>query len=327
VIKELVEAAPIIDAVWKLVDDYEVPVPSSAVASPNGKEGRFTFVDLASGKGYLSMFLSEMLPPEKVEGFVLVDKAWPMRNMDRKPHHISAQHIYGNRTDINTPKEPAATLTSTSTYYETWPIPMHTSKQDLKQKSDLRNMKKRLFDTATGPVVILAIHLCGTLALKAVDMFNNHDVKFLALKPCCLPGMVYANRGDVFRIGKHSFPASDVCSAGYFQKKRWVGPPRQHLEHKFNVWTDHLFQGIDVDGGGDDDGGDVDDDGTPVAGDAIAVESEFASDRTVETVGELGKKAKNHIVIQVDGGFQNKYLFAERSPLTQPFWERQRPGL
>jgi len=258
---------------------------------------------------------------------VLVDKAWPMRNMDRKPHHISAQHIYGNRTNLNilnteegaAPIEP---LAATSTYYETWPIPMHTSKQDLKQKSDLRNMKKRLFDTATGPVVILAIHLCGTLALKAVDMFNNHNVKFLALKPCCLPGMVYANREDVFRIGKHSFPASDVCSAGYFQKKRWVGPPRQHLEHKFNVWTDHLFQGIDVDGDGD-----VDDDGTPVAADVIAVDGELfaARDRSVETVGELGKKAKNHIIIQVDGGFQNKYLFAERSPLTQPFWERQRP--
>mmetsp|Transcript_7356 Transcript_7356/g.7539 ORF Transcript_7356/g.7539 Transcript_7356/m.7539 type:complete len:162 (-) Transcript_7356:160-645(-) len=159
-------------------------------------------------------------------------------------------------------------------------------------------------------------------------MFNDHtNVKFLALKPCCLPGMVSANRRDVFRIGKHSFPASDVCSAGYFQKKRWVGPPRQHLEHKFNVWTDHLFQGIDVDGDGDgDDNSGNSDDGTPVAANVIAVESEqFSRDRSVETVGELGKKAKNHIIIQVDGGFQNKYLFAERSPLTQPFWERQRP--
>ena len=39
----------------------------------------------------------------------------------------------------------------------------------------------------------------------------------------------------------------------------------------------------------------------------------------METNGELGKKAKNPIIIQVDGGFQNKHLFAKRSPLTQPY--------
>mmetsp|Transcript_7356 Transcript_7356/g.7542 ORF Transcript_7356/g.7542 Transcript_7356/m.7542 type:complete len:109 (-) Transcript_7356:638-964(-) len=93
------------------------------------------------------MFLLEMLPPKKVEGFVLVDKAWPMRNRDQKPHHISAQHIYDNRTDTlvaeAAPTEPRAT------YNETWPILMHISKQDLKQKRDLRQMKQRLFHTAS----------------------------------------------------------------------------------------------------------------------------------------------------------------------------------
>jgi hypothetical protein len=92
-------------------------------------------------------------------------------------------------------------------------------------------MKKHIFDKAKGPVIILAIHLCGTLSIKAVDMFNNNEnVKLFALKPCCLPQMLYAKRGDIFRIGNHEFDAKDVCSNGSFNRKNWDGPPRWHLE-------------------------------------------------------------------------------------------------
>ncbi len=35
-----------------------------------------------------------------------------------------------------------------------------------------------------------------------------------------------------------------------------------------------------------------------------------------------GIKVKDDIVIQVDGGFQNTYIFAEREPVTQSIWER-----
>ena len=66
------------------------------------------------------------------------------------------------------------------TYFTTWPIPLFTSKQDLKQSCNHRQMKKHFFDKVEGPVVILAVHLCGTLSLKAIDMFNTNDnVKFL----------------------------------------------------------------------------------------------------------------------------------------------------
>ena len=47
-------------------------------AAPPGE--RFTIVDLCSGKGFLSMVLSELLPSERVERCVLVDKAWPPLN-------------------------------------------------------------------------------------------------------------------------------------------------------------------------------------------------------------------------------------------------------
>jgi len=107
VIKELVESAPIIEAVRLVVE-------SSQACE------RFTIVDLCSGKGYLSMFLSELLPQDKVERLILVDKAWAIASKETKeplPHHINWDHIYGTNP-----------MTEES-YFSTWPIPLHTSKQ------------------------------------------------------------------------------------------------------------------------------------------------------------------------------------------------------
>jgi hypothetical protein len=150
--------------------------------------------------------------------------------------------------------------------------------KDLKQSCNPRQMKKHIFGRITGPIIVLAVHLCGTLSIKAVDMFNNNEnVKLFALKPCCLPKMVYANRGDIFKLGNHEFDAKDVCSNGAFNKKNWDGPPRWHLQvtdytgrlfvllnteillahqltfsfsylhqPKFDLWAHNLFKGIDV---------------------------------------------------------------------------------
>lgn len=109
VIKEFVEAAPIIDAVKRLVDDAVLV---------NGQQ--FTIFDLACGRGYLSMTLSHLLPPEKVKKLVLVDKQWPMHNMTPKPHHISWTHIYGSHKKVEDQSIPC--------YFDTWPIELHTSK-------------------------------------------------------------------------------------------------------------------------------------------------------------------------------------------------------
>ena len=109
-------------------------------------------------------------------------------------------------------------------------------------------MKRRVLDEAPGDIVVLAVHLCGTLSLKALDLFNSHEkCSFLVLKPCCLPGMVHANRGDVFRAGSHSFPSAEVCAAGKWGSGgSWSGPPRWHLQGRFERWADHLAEGVDV---------------------------------------------------------------------------------
>lgn len=285
VVKELVESAPIIQSVKALVD-------------ANSEDEKFTIVDLCCGKGYLSMFLSEILPPEKVHKLILIDKSWAIASPATKkilPHHMNWDHIYGKIPD------------SDETYFPTWPIPLFTSKQDLKQSCNQRQIKQHIFNKAEGPVIILAIHLCGTLSLKAVEMFNNNEnVKFFALKPCCLPGMVYATRGDTFSIGQHEFDAKEVCTNGKFNKKQWNGPPRWHLEPKFDLWVEHLFKGIDV-------------------GQMATDESTLSEGKSrIVYASEDGSKVKHEIKIQVEGGFQNTYMFAERTPLISELWENTR---
>ena len=61
---------------------------------------------------------------------------------------------------------------------------------------------------ASGPVIIAGIHLCGTLALKAISLFNRvPSVSMLCLKPCCLPGRIHAAREEVWRLGSTEIDA------------------------------------------------------------------------------------------------------------------------
>ncbi|KAL7542301.1 hypothetical protein ACHAWF_009895 [Thalassiosira exigua] len=299
VLKEFVEAAPFVDAVRRLVASYD---------SSNGK--KFTIVDLACGKGYLSMLLSELLPPDKVEKIVLVDRQWPMHNMEPQSHHISWTHIYGSYKEVEDQSLPR--------YFETWPIRLHTSKVDLKKSKEIRSLEQRLFRNK-GPVILVAVHLCGTLSLKAVELFNNNpETRFFCLKPCCLPGeeigqlnipvryldfvteltepnsagMVHAKRDEIFHLGEHSFDSKvilripgAVCMAGKWKKNKWTGPPRTVTKAYFERWADNLFLGM--------------------------------NDRDAS-------KMKKTIMIQNDGGYQNEFLFAERLPETAPVWDALR---
>ena len=259
VTKEVIEAVPIVHAVDQWISSHK----------------NVTIIDLCSGKGYLSMLLSEYLPPDRVEKFLLIDKAWPMCHSTPGPHHMNWDHIYGNTTEIN------------ETYFTTWPIALHTSKQDLKQRGTFRHLQKRLENTP-GPVLVLAVHLCGTLSIQAVQLFHQiPKVKTLVLKPCCLPGMAYQHQQKNFFINgsRYSFPTRDVCAPGKWAGKEWKGPPRWHLEDKFNTWCHHLHEGMK----------DHDDSN---------VQSKLL-----------------HVKVQNQGGFQNTFLFAEKKPATNDMWE------
>ena len=92
-----------------------------------------------------------------------------------------------------------------------------TMKRALAERAS-KSMSKAVFGRAKGPVLLLAVHLCGTLSLRAVEAFHEHEnVALIALKPCCLPGIVHVKNEDVFTIGGHSFPAAEVASSGKFR--------------------------------------------------------------------------------------------------------------
>ena len=115
--------------------------------------------------------------------------------------------------------------------------------------------------------------------------------------------MVYANRGDVFELGRHSFLASDVCAAGRFRGKKWYGPPRWHLEGRFEKWSEHLFAGVDL-------------------GESEYVNEATSGDVTSQRLYKdtNGNRAKIKETIQMDGGYQNTYVIAERLPSTSKVW-------
>jgi len=272
VVKEFVEAVPILDALLTWMES------SNAT--------NITILDLACGKGYLSMMMSEVLPPDRVLKCIMIDKQWPMATNTSTPqsHHINWDHIYGHNPallDPNSstpppPPSPSSSIGMESCYFGTWPIPLHTSKQNLKSGGDKRSIAKRFIDAAPGPVVILAVHLCGTLSFSAVELMNLHDkVQFLALKPCCLPD--YRLRKDnLFIPPDYTFAGADVCAQGQWKNKNWKGPPRWHLEDRFHAWCHHLYQGIAVQ-----------------------------------------PKESVQAQVQLQGGYQNTFLFARREEVSK----------
>ena len=225
-VKEMRESAPVIVRTMAYVD---------AMAVPENRDEKCTIVDLCSGFGYLAMFLSELLPKEKVEEIVMVDKMWAMFGTEPKSHHINWAHVYGEG----------------EWRYE-WPIALSTRKVDLKDRAQVKQMANHLFSRWNGPFIVLGIHLCGILSIKAVEIFNRHsNVKQLILKPCCLPDFSWTYKEEYFEVGshKHRIPTKEVCSRGKWKKNKWIGPPRHTLKVKFEAWNDHLCKSIDEEEG------------------------------------------------------------------------------
>ena len=314
IVKEFVEACPIIDAVQRLIKEVDVeprPGPQPQQLPP------FTIVDLASGKGYLSMLLCEMLPPTKVRRFILMDKAWANHGTIPSAHHMNWDHVYDTK------------------YKDSWPIPLVASKQDFKSGRQRRNLEQHYFDEDNNnnnenhKIILLAVHLCGTLSLKAVDFFNqNPTIHFFALKPCCLPGMIHARRHEMFRLSnvktttkstndstpsddqqpttfEYCFPAQDVCLHGKWNKNTWQGPHRTSMQAYFQTWSNHLFRGIAAMDRNDCSGN-----------------SNNNDDSTRNPAIAKAIKLQKTIMVQPDGGYQNEFLLAQRFPLTPTVWDR-----
>ena len=205
-VKELLEALPVIARVLDHIQDNRLEQP-------------ITLLDLCSGFGYLSMFLAELLPPERFDKIVLLDKAWPMHSQEASPTatQINPEHIL--RDD--------------------WPIRLTTSKTDLKSPSARRSLDKHIISRAPGPLILLGIHLCGQLSVRAIELFNSSpNVTMLALKPCCLPQIWAGQPSIVWQFSNGaSVSVADVGIKGRFVKNVWRGPPRSVVARKFARWV------------------------------------------------------------------------------------------
>ena len=137
--KELHEIAPVIRAV------------RMALASmTDANQQKVAIIDLCSGFGYLGMFLSELLPRDRVDRIVLVDLMWAPQNVERLPHHLNPEHVLAPG----------------------WPIRLTTSRANLKVPSDRRSLAKA-FLSHGAPAMLLGVHLCGTLSLRAIELYND----------------------------------------------------------------------------------------------------------------------------------------------------------
>ncbi|CAD7934575.1 unnamed protein product [Amoebophrya sp. A120] len=77
------------------------------------------------------------------------------------------------------------------------------------QGQPLQNQKKNR-------IILLGIHLCGSLSLRFVELINKNPdtVEFAALKPCCLPGKMHLHHEMLYRVGGHEFTAQEVYYPG-----------------------------------------------------------------------------------------------------------------
>ncbi|CAJ1438480.1 unnamed protein product [Effrenium voratum] len=208
VLKELNESAPVIARVRKWVAELPASSPKAVI------------LDLGAGFGFLSMFLSELLPPEKVKEFCLMDMSYPNSGVDNSNGTTSVEHIY---------KQP-------------WRIHMYTLKVDLKKKATLNQIAQRLLsapsqsnDPRPAPVFACGVHLCNTLGIRAAQLFNeNSEVAGFAFVPCCFPTSRHVSQQVVYQLGEHRFAAVEFLDP----KKVPSNAAR------FQCWAQHIVEGL-----------------------------------------------------------------------------------
>jgi len=120
-------------------------------------------IDLCSGKGFTATIMSYVFPKAKI---IMVDKDEKMRLL----------HLKG--------------LSNVKFRYDN----IHSQEFSSWVDETVRSHHKAVGETQNGTgivrpiVVVVAIHLCGTLSDVAIRMFNrNEGIESLILSPCCMP--------------------------------------------------------------------------------------------------------------------------------------------
>ena len=115
-----------------------------------------------------------------------------------------------------------------------WQIPLQTKKVDIKKSLQLKSLASHTLQQSRGPVAICAVHLCGTLSLRALQLFRAHpNIVSIALAPCCLPGRKHRAQSMEYAVGPYRFTAEEFQTLPGGRRR-------------FNEWCEHLHRAADV---------------------------------------------------------------------------------
>ena len=164
VLKEINECCPIVERLEEHLKRRPEGAPPIEI------------VDLCSGFGILSLFLSEILDPATVSAIHLIDRRWPKRGQSRSSDEAqSIEHIEAG----------------------IWRIRLYTRKVDITRGREQRQLSEHLFGRAPGGVAILAVHLCGRLSCSAVEIYQQNLASVCFRSAALLPaGQGCAASGD-----------------------------------------------------------------------------------------------------------------------------------
>ena len=184
--KELNESAFIIDEMMQFFDNAAVV----------DSEPPYTIVDMCSGVGFLSMFLSHLLPTDKCSRIWAIDTLFGLSDKALAGVVDAADTSNKQDDDNNVEKEENSSdasnrihLTSDHLTSAIHPIPIKPRKANIKKGRELKQIAKHCIDRVPGPTIILGVHLCKSLSVHTVRLFNTSPKACrLYLKPCCLPG-------------------------------------------------------------------------------------------------------------------------------------------
>lgn len=150
-------------------------------------DGPVTIIDMCSGVGYLSMFLSHLLPEEKVSRIIPIDIMFPAHNAPQKKDSNDKET---QESLLQTKPAPHLSVDHLKSSIHT--IRIYPRRANIKKGRELRQITEYLISRAPGPVVILGVHLCKSLSVHTIRLFNTtiqrKKAATLFLKPCCLPG-------------------------------------------------------------------------------------------------------------------------------------------
>jgi hypothetical protein len=153
------------NAIYHEMDEYIVPLFNLIAhleAVEKKKPGvRIALLDIASGKGYLSLLISSLRL--HFEALRIVDSI----TMVDKNKSMNLNHLERIREDGQG---------------HLAPIPITFVQMDLHTKT----IEQLIHGLACTPIAI-AIHPCKRLSARCVDLFNRLPIAALFLAPCCVP--------------------------------------------------------------------------------------------------------------------------------------------